>query len=87
MSTRPLITYLDLIRAEYRESPGLCLTRTQVERLWCLDGPTCEAVLRELLEAGFLRRTPEGGYVRADSGDQTRAEKRSMRRPRPLTME
>ena len=66
---RPLERYLDVIRAEYRESPGLRLSRAQVERLWHLDHPTCDAVLVQLVSAGFLRCTRDGQYVRADGGD------------------
>jgi hypothetical protein len=67
---RPLERYLRLIRAEYRESPGLRLSRAQVERLWHLDRATCDAVLEALLAARFLRCTREGHYVRADRGDE-----------------
>ena len=52
-----------LIRSEYDEMPGLCLTRAQVQRLWLLEPATCDNVLRALVEAGYLRLTPSG-YVR-----------------------
>jgi hypothetical protein len=52
-----------LIRSEYDEMPGLCLTRAQVQRLWLLEPAACDTVLRALVDAGFLRLTP-GGYVR-----------------------
>jgi hypothetical protein len=52
-----------LIRSEYDEMPGLCLTRAQVQRLWQLEPTACDHVLRALVDAGFLRLTP-GGYVR-----------------------
>lgn len=52
-----------LIRAEYDEMPGLCLTRAQVQRLWLLEPSACDNVLRALVDAGYLRLTP-GGYVR-----------------------
>ena len=52
-----------LIRAEYDEMPGLCLTRAQVQRLWLLEPMGCDLVLRALVDAGFLRITPSG-YVR-----------------------
>ena len=58
--------WLSRIRAEYLEMPGLSLTKSQAERLWGLDRQACEALLSALLESGFLRRTPRGGYVRAD---------------------
>ena len=52
-----------LIRAEYEEMPGLCLTRLQVQRLWLLDPGACDTVLRAMLDAGYLRLTASG-YVR-----------------------
>ena len=52
-----------LIRSEYEEMPGLCLTRAQVQRLWLLEPTACDNVLRALVDAGYLRLTP-GGYVR-----------------------
>jgi hypothetical protein len=52
-----------LIRAEYDEMPGLCLTRAQAQRLWLLDAEVCDNVLRVMVDAGFLRLTA-GGYVR-----------------------
>ena len=60
------IDWLHLIRAEYLEIPGLVLTRAQVRRLWSLDDVTCDAVLRALVNAGFLRQTRTGSYVRAE---------------------
>jgi hypothetical protein len=52
-----------LIRAEYDEMPGLCLTRAQAQRLWRLEADVCENVLRAMVDAGFLRLT-SFGYVR-----------------------
>lgn len=56
--------WLELIRAEYVEIPGLCLTKSQAERLWHLDTLTCEALLGALMDVKFLRRTGRGAYVR-----------------------
>jgi hypothetical protein len=55
-----------LIRAEYREIPGLHLTKPQVQRLWNLDATTCEAILQALETDKVLRRTHSGAYVKAD---------------------
>jgi hypothetical protein len=55
-----------LIRAEYFESPGLHLTRREVQRLWGLDPATCEAILAALIDARFLKRTQHGTYARAE---------------------
>jgi hypothetical protein len=60
--------WLQLIRAEYLEIPGLSLTRRQVQRFWGLDPVTTEAVLTALVEIKFLRCTDHDAYVRADVG-------------------
>ena len=60
--------WLQLIRAEYLEIPGLSLTKRQVQRLWCLDHATTEAVLVALVEVKFLRCTRQHAYVRTDVG-------------------
>jgi hypothetical protein len=54
------------IRGEYLELPGLILTTQQVQRLFALDGLTCEAVLAALVDVDFLARTSDGRYVRRD---------------------
>ena len=59
--------WMQLIRAEYHEIPGLHLTKRQVQRLWNLDAAMCEAVLVALEDARVLRRTPSGAYVRSDA--------------------
>jgi hypothetical protein len=63
-----LAEWVQLVRAEYLEIPDLNLTQPQVERLWNLDIPTTEALLKTLVDARFLRRTRSGGYVRTDGG-------------------
>ena len=60
--------WLQLIRAEYLEIPGLSLTKRQVQRLWGLDLDTAEAVLAALVDVKFLRCTKHHAYVRADVG-------------------
>ena len=56
--------WLQLIRAEYREVPGLRLTKPQVQDLWALDPSVCDALLSALVDDGFLRRTSDDAYVR-----------------------
>jgi len=56
--------WIRLVQAEYRESPGLRLTKPQVRRFWNLDEETCDAVLDELEASQFLRRAPGEQYVR-----------------------
>ena len=48
--------WLQLIRAEYLEIPGLRLTGGSVQHLWNLDPVTCDALLAALLGARFLKR-------------------------------
>jgi hypothetical protein len=60
--------WVQLIRAEYLEIPGLSLTMSQVQRLWGLDLVTSEAVLAALVDVKFLRRTGRDAYVLADGG-------------------
>ena len=61
-----LADWLPLIRGEFQEIPGLHLTKPQVQRLWGLDGPTCDELLDALVDGGFLRRTQTGAYVRRE---------------------
>lgn len=60
--------WLQLVRAEYLEIPGLRLTKPQVQRLWGLDAVTAEALLSALVDVKFLRCTHQHAYVRADVG-------------------
>ena len=52
-----------LVQAEYREMPGLHLTKAQIQRLWRLDSHLCETVVDALIDSGFLRRTARDSYV------------------------
>jgi DNA-binding IclR family transcriptional regulator len=56
--------WLDIIRGEFQEVPGLNLTKAQVCRRWALDGPTCDRVLNTLVQEQFLKQTASGSYVR-----------------------
>jgi hypothetical protein len=60
--------WVDLVRSEYLEMPGLHLTKRQAQRMWGLDAATCETVLDALEDVNFLRRTMQDGYVRSDVG-------------------
>lgn len=70
MAHEPILTR---IRAEYREMPGLRLTTAQACRLWQIDGATCEAVLRHLVNEQFLSRMRDGSYVALPSARSTAA--------------
>jgi hypothetical protein len=59
---------LHLIRSRYLETPGLCLTKDQVQHLWRLDSVTCDALVDALIDVRFLRRTAQGAYERERAG-------------------
>lgn len=59
--------WLQLIRAEYLEIPGLRLTKQQVQRLWGLDAAVCQRLLAALVDVRFLRCTRHEAYVRFES--------------------
>ena len=52
------------IRSEYREMPGLNVTRDQARCLWALDADECDRLLAHLVRSGFLARTAQNTYVR-----------------------
>ena len=57
----------DLIRSEYLEMPGLCLTAPQVGKLWNLDRSLCEKVVAGLVSEGFLRQNRNKELVLVDT--------------------
>jgi hypothetical protein len=59
---------VDLIQAEYREMPGLSLTKPQIQRLWSLDSATCASAVEALVSAHVLKRTIRDAYVLAETG-------------------
>jgi hypothetical protein len=60
----PLDVFLERVREEYRELPGLTLTRTQATRLFGVAPSVCAAALRALVMEDFLSRTADGAFVR-----------------------
>jgi len=54
---------VNLIRAEYREMPGLSLTKRQMQRLWNLDSATCTAAVDTLVSGHVLKKTSRDSYV------------------------
>ena len=60
--------WVQIVRGEFVESPGLHVTKPQAQRLWGLDPVRCDALLDNLVASGFLKQTRRGGYARADSG-------------------
>lgn len=67
-ASNTLDDWIRIVRAEYLEMPGLHLTSAQMQRLFNLERTTCDTLLKALVDAGFLRRTAAGGYVRFDGG-------------------
>jgi hypothetical protein len=49
-----------IVRSEFDEMPGMRLTRAQCRRLWHITEPECDALVRHLVETGFLIETPRG---------------------------
>jgi hypothetical protein len=56
------------IYCEYLEMPGLRLTSAQAQRLLGVEASVCTSALEQLVNAGFLRLTPTGQYVRLTDG-------------------
>ena len=71
VSPTPLALYVRRIYSEYLEMPGLRLTCAQAQRLWGIEAATCSEVLQLLMDAGFLRRTDNGQFVRLTDGSVT----------------
>jgi len=55
--------WLDRVRDEYHELPGLNLTPAQMQRLWGLEPHVCSALIESLVAAHVLRRGPTGKLV------------------------
>ena len=60
---------LNRVRAEFLEMPGMHLRAEQVQRLCGVERPLCRAVLDSLVDARYLRVSPDGQYSRVTSGD------------------
>jgi DNA-binding IclR family transcriptional regulator len=50
------------IREEFEDAPHLRMTVSEAARFWALDLATCERVLSELLQVGFIVRGPDQRY-------------------------
>ncbi len=57
--------WVDLVKAEYLEMPGLQLTKPQIRRLWGLDAHTCDLLLDALIADGFLTKSNHDTYALA----------------------
>ena len=67
-STTTTREWLQRVRGEYLEMPGLRLTAEQARRLWALDTSTSRSLLDALVESRFLVRSPDGSYSRLSTG-------------------
>jgi hypothetical protein len=73
--------WITMIIGEYREMPGLQLTKAQVRRLWGLQPPVCDALLDTLEKNQFLQLTARGCYVLGDSYEAAERNLRSRETP------
>jgi hypothetical protein len=53
VNEEPVSEWMDRVRAEYLEMPGLALIRWQMRRMW-IDASLCDAVVDALVAARFL---------------------------------
>lgn len=65
----PVVQWLDLVQAEYREMPGLSLNKAQMQRLWGFDALICDALVDALVAARVLRRTARDTYITDSQAD------------------
>jgi hypothetical protein len=61
----PLEALLQRVREQYRETPGLTLTKPQATRLFGVVPSVCAARLRALVMENFLSRAGDGLFVRS----------------------
>jgi hypothetical protein len=65
-ATPDVTQWAGLIEAEYRELPGLNLTRRQIQRIWGLDESVCDFAVKSLVTRRILRETDAGMFVACD---------------------
>jgi hypothetical protein len=69
----PIVAVDDLpfkIVTEYQEQPGLRLTFSQVQRLWCLPARDCHEVLEYLVDTRKLVCGEDGRYRLSEECDE-----------------
>ena len=67
----PLVALLQRVRKEYRDMPGLKLTKPQAMRLFGVAPSVCAAMLRALVMENFLARAGDGVFVRSTTTGAT----------------
>ena len=65
LRSEPLAALLQRVRDQYRETPGLELTKPQATRLFGVAPSVCAAMLRALVMENFLSRAGDGLFVRS----------------------
>ena len=55
--------FMEIVQSEYREMPGLQLTKAQMQRFLGIDVMTCDVVIDKLERQRFLRLTRKNVYV------------------------
>ena len=63
----PLAGLLQQVREQYRDTPGLKLTKPQATRLFGVPPSVCAAMFRALVMETFLSRTGDGLFVLSTS--------------------
>ena len=58
-----VVEWLRVIEAEYKEMPGLSLSKAQMRRLWGLEAFVCDALVDALVTARVLKQTVRDTYV------------------------
>ena len=61
----PLAALLQRVRDQYRETPGLKLTKPQATLLFGVAPSVCAAMLRALVMENFLSRAGDGLFARS----------------------
>ena len=61
----PLAALRQRVREQYRNMPGLKLTKPQATRLFDVAPSVCAAALRALVMENFLSRAEDGQFVRS----------------------
>ena len=61
----PLAALLQRVREQYRDMPGLELTKLQATLLFGVAPSVCAAMLRALVMEDFLSRTGDGLFVKS----------------------
>ena len=64
-NSAPLESLLQRAREQYRDMPGLTLTKPQATRLFGVAPSVCAAMLRALVMENFLSRAGDGLFVRS----------------------